>query len=98
MKKIRSPERLKILALLKLHASGKGISMGGLAKQNNFSPSGLYNAFYGPFPKGENVIASLLGLRPQDIWPERFDFEGRRIRIKKCENKVKEENGAADQS
>ncbi len=30
-----------------------------------------------PVPKWERVIARILGLRPQDLWPERYDEAGR---------------------
>jgi Ner family transcriptional regulator len=77
MKKFKPSDHIRLLGLLKLHASSKGIRIKDLAKENGLSPSGLYNAFYFPLPGVERIIANILNLRPQEIWPERYDSEGR---------------------
>jgi Ner family transcriptional regulator len=76
MKKFKPSDHIRLLGLLKLHAASRGIRMKDLAKENGLSPSGLYNAFYFPLPKIEKIIANILNLRPEQIWPGRYDSEG----------------------
>jgi Ner family transcriptional regulator len=101
MKEFKPPGHIKILGLLRLHAASREIRIKDLAKENGLSPSGLYNAFYFPLPGVEKIIANILNLRPQEIWPERFDSEGRRNKIphKNVKSSKKEDvlNGTTDE-
>lgn len=36
----------------------------------------LRNALYVPAPKYERLIASFLGMKPEDIWPSRYNQDG----------------------
>lgn len=36
----------------------------------------LYSAFLRPYPRMEHVIATAIGLRPQELFPERYDADG----------------------
>ena len=60
--------RADIIAALKK----QGWSIRALAAQANVHPSTLYGALVKPYPKSERVIADALGLKPEQIWPQRY--------------------------
>ncbi|MBD8164469.1 helix-turn-helix domain-containing protein [Erwinia persicina] len=51
----------------------KGYSIASLSRANGLAGGTLANALTRPWPKGEKIIASLLGLEPADIWPSRYE-------------------------
>jgi len=38
--------------------------------------SSLSEVFRKPWPKAEKIIAAAIGVKPQDIWPSRYDAKG----------------------
>ena len=60
--------RADIIAALKK----QGWSIRALAAQVNVHPTTLYSALVKPYPKSEQVIADALGMRPEQIWPQRY--------------------------
>lgn len=40
------------------------------------SPSTLTHALDRPWPKGERIVASAIGVQPADIWPSRYTSDG----------------------
>lgn len=60
--------RADIIAALKK----KGISMSALSRKHGLASTTLANALDRPWPKGERIIASALGLEPSEIWPSRY--------------------------
>ncbi|WP_421241716.1 helix-turn-helix domain-containing protein [Aeromonas enteropelogenes] len=50
----------------------KGTSMSALSRANGLASTTLSNALRFPWPKGERIIATALGLEPSDIWPSRY--------------------------
>ena len=60
--------RADIIAALKK----QGWSIRALAAQANVHPTTLYSALVKPYPKIERVIADALGMRPEQIWPQRY--------------------------
>ena len=40
--------------------------------QANVHPTTLYGALVKPYPKSERVIADALGMKPEQIWPQRY--------------------------
>lgn len=60
--------RADIIAALKK----QGWSIRALAAQANVHPTTLYSALVKPYPKSEQVIADALGMRPEQIWPQRY--------------------------
>jgi Ner family transcriptional regulator len=77
MKKFTEDDHKKILGLLKFIAGSRGVRIKDLAYENGLSPSGLYACFYHPSPRTEAVVAGLIGLKPQEIWPSRYDENGK---------------------
>lgn len=39
--------------------------------------SSLSEAFRRPWPKAEGIIAKAIGRQPQELWPSRYDSEGK---------------------
>ena len=39
--------------------------------------STLADALHRPYPKAERIIAKALGVKPQEIWPSRYDAAGK---------------------
>ena len=60
--------RADIIAALKK----QGWSIRALAAQANVHPTTLYSALVKAYPKSERVIADALGMRPEQIWPQRY--------------------------
>ncbi|NPE53788.1 transcriptional regulator [Dickeya dadantii] len=50
----------------------KGTSLSAVSREAGLSSSTLANALYRPWPKGELLIASALGVKPEEIWPSRY--------------------------
>ncbi|MGB0732182.1 MAG: helix-turn-helix domain-containing protein [Pontibacterium sp.] len=52
----------------------KGTTIAELARQHGYSSAtSFYNALKMPYPKIERIIAAFLELRPEDIWPSRYE-------------------------
>ena len=43
-------------------------------------PTTISSAIRFPMEKGENVISSILGLHPAEIWPDRYGVQGVRLK------------------
>lgn len=54
-----------------------GTSIRRLSRTNNYAGDGLKMALRRPWPKAEAIIASAIGLAPQQVWPSRYDLDGR---------------------
>ncbi|WP_237162567.1 helix-turn-helix domain-containing protein [Shewanella halifaxensis] len=63
--------RVDIVAAL--HKSG--LTLKQLSLREGLASSTLYNALARPYPKGEKIIADALNMKPEDIWPSRYQFE-----------------------
>lgn len=47
-------------------------SLSALSREYGLSPGTLGNALTRPWPRGEEIIASIIGLPPEEIWPSRY--------------------------
>lgn len=54
-----------------------GTSLTALALANGLSESAVRRTLICPWPKVQALIARHLRLKPQDIWPSRYDARGR---------------------
>jgi Ner family transcriptional regulator len=54
----------------------RGETLQGLAKKNGYSRHYLANTLIRPLLEGERIIGRFLGLRPEQIWPDRYDPDG----------------------
>ena len=59
----------------------QGITIASLAKAHRITSSTLRTAFYRPFPKAERIIANALNLQPQEVWPSRYNKDGKPNRV-----------------
>jgi len=62
-----------ILAALKK----RGHSLAGLSVTNGYHPTAAGKALKQPWPAMEQIVANALGVSPNEIWPSRYDQEGR---------------------
>ena len=60
--------RADIVAALKK----KGWSRRALSMEAGLSPNTLRSALAAPYLKGERIIAAAIGVKPEEIWPERY--------------------------
>lgn len=69
----------------------RGLTLSGLSRESGLSSSTLSNALVRPWTKGEQIIATALGLSPKEIWPSRYINQlsnqpiKRNLRIKKSD-------------
>jgi len=56
----------------------RGETLTSLAERHNYDASYLRHALTRPLHKGELILAAFLGVKPQTIWPDRYDARGRR--------------------
>ncbi|AWK40870.1 transcriptional regulator [Photorhabdus laumondii subsp. laumondii] len=50
----------------------QGTNLSAVSRKAGLASSTLSNALHRPWPKGEALIATELGLHPSDIWPSRY--------------------------
>ena len=60
--------RADILAALKK----AGLSLRQLGMAHGYSPTSLNNVLDRPWPKAERIVAEVLGVTPESIWPSRY--------------------------
>ena len=58
-----------------------GYSLHALARELNVSVNAVHLPSKIRYPKMERIIAGKIGLKPEDIWPERYDENGKPSRI-----------------
>lgn len=56
--------------------SNAGWSLRKLAMHHGVGASTLQQTLYRPYPRGEQRIAEALGVKPEQIWPSRYDDHG----------------------
>lgn len=55
----------------------RGLTLKGLAITNGYrSVDAVNQALFRPYPKTERIIASALDIKPETIWPSRYQFNG----------------------
>jgi Ner family transcriptional regulator len=67
-----------------VHRRGKTLSK--IALEAGLTESICRAALARPQPQGENAISAYLGISLHDLWPDRYDAEGGRIRHVRDEN------------
>ncbi len=86
---VEPDRRLWIRAQLLL----RNITLGQLSRAEGLSQSAVKTALWKPYGRGEAAIARALDMRPQDIWPERYDADGLPIHRRKA--KAQPDSGSA---
>ncbi|MEA5444715.1 helix-turn-helix domain-containing protein [Gammaproteobacteria bacterium AB-CW1] len=54
----------------------RGSSLADVARRHGVSRDAAILALRKPYPRMERAIAEAIGLKPQQIWPERYDAAG----------------------
>ncbi|EPT7427229.1 TPA: transcriptional regulator [Vibrio parahaemolyticus] len=67
-KESRDWHRADVVAELKK----RGLTLAELGRQNGLSPSTVKNALDKHYVNGEEIIASALNMKPEQIWPSRY--------------------------
>ncbi len=70
-----------------------GTSLAALSLAAGLSESAASRALITPWPRVQALIARHLGLRPQDIWPSRYDARGRPLPGLRSTDKAKRSPG-----
>jgi len=55
----------------------RGFSLTGLARARALYPSAIRVAFSRPYPRAEQVVAELIGVPAKELWPDRYEIDGR---------------------
>lgn len=63
-----------------------GLTLTGLAERNGLHESACRAALIRPQPGAEKVISAYLGVSLHELWPDRYDNEGGRVRHVRDEN------------
>jgi len=54
-----------------------GWSLRKLSQHYELSAGTLRRAIQDPYPNGERLIALAIGVKPEEIWPSRYDSDGK---------------------
>ena len=68
------------VADIKYQLAKKGVTFVDLERKYDLSRGTCRLAVSSPSTKGEKAISEILGLHPKDIWPQRYDEYGNRLR------------------
>lgn len=68
---------------IKYQLRARGTSLAKLARELDVSDTAVKNAKRTAYPRMERAIAKALGLKPIDLWPERWNADGNPHRIRK---------------
>lgn len=54
-----------------------GTNLHQLGQKHGYAKWSMYDVFKKPCPRLERIVAAALGLEPWEIWPSRYDANGR---------------------
>ncbi len=54
----------------------RGTSLGEVNTLWGYASGTIYNVFRSAHPIAERIIADIVGVEPQDIWPSRYESDG----------------------
>jgi Ner family transcriptional regulator len=74
----RQPAQLRAWIKYRLELSGTNLQQ--LAERNHLSRNAVRAALSRSYPRAEAIIAKALGMKPADIWPDRYDEYGLPLR------------------
>jgi Ner family transcriptional regulator len=59
----------------------RGVTLTELSRQHGYCDRAVGIALARPWPAVERIVADFLGREPWDLWPERYDEQGRPLRV-----------------
>ncbi|NBB17006.1 transcriptional regulator [Caulobacter sp. SLTY] len=78
----KAPHPEEIKAMIRM----RGMTLSRLATKNGLSESACRAALIRPQPEAEKVISKFLGVALHELWPDRYDESGGRVRHVRDEN------------
>lgn len=86
----KHPKKRRAWVLYQVQLQGRSLAQ--IAEAAGVRRQVLYSAFLYPYPRIEKVIADAVGVRPQMLFPERYDADGlpnrKRGRPRKAPEKI----------
>lgn len=64
---------------IKAELRRRGWNLAKISRERGVPHSTLKMSFWSVSPKGDHVIADVLGVHVHELWPDRYDARGRRI-------------------
>ena len=58
----------------------QGTTLAAVAREHSLASNTLQNALRVSWPKGERIIANVIGVAPEDIWPSRYPHPNKSIK------------------
>jgi Ner family transcriptional regulator len=84
-------------AMIVAHLRIAGTSLRQLSKDHALSPTALSVALQRPWAKAERIIADVIGVAPEKIWPSRYaKRETKRLRINRLPNSKRIDSNLSD--
>lgn len=77
---IRDPAKRRAWIIYQLNLQGRSLADVGRVEGNGAARNTVYAVFRAPYPRMEKLIADALGLRPSQLFPERYDSFGLPLR------------------
>lgn len=81
-----SNQKFRSSLIIKLKLAQKGFRLIDVDEKFNLSPGTAQTALKRPHKKAEKCIAQLLREHPKDLWPNRYDKKGNRLKPQPKEN------------
>lgn len=78
-----------IAVYIKNSLKQRGTSLSELARNAGFSASEVQGSLYRPIFFGEQIIAEFLNIHPMQLWPNRYDENGRPLHPHASAKKLK---------
>ncbi|PID65857.1 MAG: DNA-binding protein [Gammaproteobacteria bacterium] len=69
----KSPRKNWHRAYIGARLKMNGTNTAKLSRDHGYPGDALKNAYVQPWPKAEKIIASAIGVTPEEIWPERYE-------------------------
>jgi Ner family transcriptional regulator len=73
---------------IKAALAKKGYSFARIAKENNYARTSPNDVLRRPSTILENIVASIIGVNPWDIWPSRYDSKHQPLRNRRGSKKA----------
>lgn len=71
---LQDPEKRRAWVIYQLKLQGE--SLASVARKSGVTKQQTQKAMSAPYPRMEKVIADALGLKPQHLFPDRYDADG----------------------
>lgn len=77
---LADPKRRRDWVIYQLRLQGRSMADVAQKAEPPVRRQTLYNVFLRPYPRMEKLVADAVGLRPEQVFPERYDRNGLPVR------------------